>query len=282
MNKISKSIESTKSTVDKLYLNSLQQKLIRWLSPQDPSTNYNKALRQRHKSSGLWLLRNKAFVEWKIRPSSTLWLQGIPGCGKTILSSSVIEHLLSAGNQPLLYFFFDFNNPDKQSLESVVRSLIIQLYYAQKDTQQPLDSLFASCKEGETQPSCESLCKLLSQMIEKVEQLWIVLDALDECRTRKGSPTEGLLSWIRHLVTCERKSVHLLVTSRPEQDIRSGLSDLIHEENNIVLKSNLVSDDIGAFIHTKVREEDGLKRWQNSPEIQNEIITVLMQKANGM
>ena len=164
------------------------------------------------------------FAKWKKRQNSFLWLYGIPGCGKTILSSTIIEDLeKTLQRQSLLYFYFDFSDTDKQTLESMVRSLISQLYSKCRGASKELDSLFSSCEDGRRQPSCESLCKAFLHMIEQVKEVWIVLDALDECRTRKGPPTEGLLSWMRDLLSSEQRNVHLLVTSRPEQDIKSGI-----------------------------------------------------------
>ncbi|KAE8840610.1 hypothetical protein P3342_006908 [Pyrenophora teres f. teres] len=64
--------------------------IYRWLSPPDPSSNYQKALRQRQHDTGLWFLRGKPYKSWKTSVASSLWLHGIPGCGKTILSSTVL------------------------------------------------------------------------------------------------------------------------------------------------------------------------------------------------
>lgn len=119
-------------------------------------------------------------------------------------------------------------------------------------------------------------------MIERTEVVWIVLDALDECRERKGRPTEGLLSWIRDLVNSDQRNVHCLVTSRPEQDIESGLSGLVREKSKISIQSDLVNGDISAYIHAKVREGEGLKRWRDHQDVQQEIEERLVQKANGM
>ena len=119
-------------------------------------------------------------------------------------------------------------------------------------------------------------------MIEQVDDVWIVLDALDQCNTRKGSATEGIIAWVKALVNSEQSNIHLFVTSRPEQDIHSGLTDLAHDEQIIPLQSGLVSDDIFAYIRNRVREGDGLKRWRKCSEVQDEIETTLMQKANGM
>jgi Cdc6-like AAA superfamily ATPase len=260
-----------------------REKIERWLSPPDPSTNYNKALQQRQEGTGNWFLQTDTFAKWKTQRNSFLWLYGIPGCGKTILSSTVIEDLKrTLSCQPLLYFYFDFNDTHKQTLDSMVRSLMSQLYSKCEDTWRQLDSLFASCEDGRRQPSCESLCKVFLQMIEQVEEVWVVIDALDECRTRKGRSTEGLLSWIRDLLNAEQRNAHLLATSRPEQDIKSDISELTCNDSIIPIQSELINDDIYAYVQTRVREDNDLKRWRSKPKIQNEIVTVLTEKADGM
>lgn len=204
------------------------------------------------------------------------------GCGKTILSSTIIEHLESLPNKTLLYFYFDFTDAKKQTLRGVVCSLISQLYHTCKNAQESLDTLLLSFKDGNTKPSCESLCKVLSQMLERTEEVWIVLDALDECYERKGHRTKGLLSWIQDLANSEQLDVHILVTSRPEQDIQLGLSSLVTEKDRIHIQNDLVSEDILAYIRVKVREGEGLERWQGYPEVQDEIEEGLAQKAKGM
>jgi Cdc6-like AAA superfamily ATPase len=268
--------------VKDLALEQRRTELHRWLSPPEPSTNYNKALQQRQEGTGSWFLQSEAFAAWKSQRNSFLWLYGIPGCGKTILSSTIIEHLKSLRIQPLLYFYFDFTDTEKQTLRGVVCSLISQLYHTCKSAQEPLDSLFSSVKDKNTQASCESLCEVLQKMIERAEEVWIVLDAIDECVERKGGPTKGLLLWMRDLVKWERRNVRCLVTSRPEQDIRAELNGLVSEENRISMQSNLVSNDILEYIYTKVREGEGMKRWRGYQDVQQEIEEALAKKADGM
>lgn len=256
------------------------EKVRTWISPPDPSTNFNKALVQRQQGSGQWFLKGEAYKAWKIERNSFLWLNGIPGCGKTILSSTIIEDLESneAYSQTLLYFYFDFNDIDKQSLESAVRSLISQLYYKRKDTRQPVDSLYSSCESGKRQPSAESLREIFLSMVQQAGQAWIVLDALDECKTRSDYPVMGLLSWIRQLRDSE-VDVHILVTSRPEQDIQSSIKKWTSSKDAIPLQSNLVEDDIRKYIHARVSQLD---RWQSKPDIQKKIESSLINKAGGM
>jgi Cdc6-like AAA superfamily ATPase len=270
-------------TVKHLGFEERQKKIERWLSPPDPSTNHNEALQQRHEGSGLWFLHGHAFAKWRRQRNSFLWLNGIPGCGKTILSSAIIKELSNTlPSEPLLYFYFTFNNTGKQTLENMVRSLISQLYYKRRDTWSELDSLFSSCQDGHRQATCESLNKALLHMIEQVKEVWLVLDALDECSTRRGPSIEGLLSWIREVLNSEQRNVHLLVTSRPEQDIEVGIMEFAHNDDIVPIQSSLITDDISAYVRTRVRDDNGLKRWRSQPEVQNEIETRLMEKVDGM
>jgi len=207
----------------------------------------------------------------------------MPGCGKTILSSAIVKNLESILSfQPLLYFYFDFSDTAKQTLDSMVRALINQLYYKQIETSQQLDSLFSTHEDGRRQPTSESLCKILLDMIEQVKEVWIVLDALDECRTRRGPSTEGILSWIKEVLNSEQRNVHLLITSRLEHDIESGILEFAHDDDIVPIQNSLISDDIRAYVRTRIRGDNGLKRWRSHPEVQNEIETRLMEKADGM
>ncbi len=276
-------MSNIRSITDRLHLDNYQQKVIKWLSPPDSSINYNEALKQRHQGSGLWFLHHGIFTQWKTRPNSFLWLYGIPGCGKTILSSAIVENLDRNISHPrvLLYFYFNFNDTSKQSLESMIRSLISQLYHKRKDTWKHLDSLFSSCDDGRRQPATESLCKILLLMIQQTDEVWIVLDALDECRTRKGTETEGLLSWMKGLLSVPRNA-HLLITSRQEEDIESALIKWASSEDMICIQSKLVTDDIREYVYDRIRKGDGLRRWQSWPIVQKEIETSLVEKADGM
>lgn len=46
-----------------------------WLSPPDPSTNHNSALKARHSGTAAWFFGSNALTEWKSR-GSLLWIHG--------------------------------------------------------------------------------------------------------------------------------------------------------------------------------------------------------------
>jgi predicted ATPase len=180
--KLAINVRETGETVQKLQLNHHEQQMMDWLSAPDPSTNYMNALKKRHEGTGAWFTGGRAFDDWKKQPNSFLWLHGLAGCGKTILSSTIIEHLsnVATPDQTLLYFYFDFNDKNKQTLEKMLRSLAIQLYQAQPDDRGPLEQLWG---KGQNQPSQESLSDVLLAMLSRLNNVSIVLDALDESTT---------------------------------------------------------------------------------------------------
>ncbi|KAI0192278.1 hypothetical protein EV127DRAFT_468867 [Xylaria flabelliformis] len=255
----------------------------KWLLPPDPSTNLNDALKLRHQGSGEWFLHHPAYSDWKCAGNSFLWLYGIPGCGKTILSAAIIADLATGElNQCLLYFHFDFSDTRKQSFDMMLRSLLWQLYYNNTDVRSRLDSLYLFCCKRSQQPSLELLQAAFLDMIKKVQEVWIILDALDECPTRTEYPTGGLLSWIQNLHSSQ-VNTHLIITSRPEQDIEASIKSMARIQDIIPIQTDLVQEDIGAYVRARVREHGTLsERWCGRSDIQDMIENTLKERANGI
>lgn len=254
------------------------EKIAEWLSPPDPSTNLNHARELHQSGTGQWLLDSDKYKLWKATPGSFLWLYGIPGCGKTIISSTVVADLQDrkATAQSLLYFYFNFTDASKRLTENAVRSLADQLYHTSACTRGVLNTLFEACKEQ--QPSPRRLQVAFQDMLNECKEVWIVLDGLDECDTRSQYDANGIMPWLTNMKKSS-KNIHLLVTSRPEQDIKFVIEEWAAPTQIISLQSDLVADDIGAYIKTKV---DQMNRWRSRPDIQDLVKNTLKAKADGM
>lgn len=100
-----------------------------------------------------------------------------------------------------------------------------------------------------------------------------MLDAMDECVDR-----EDFLTFIRELVTSQQQGLRVMITSRRERDIEEKLNLLAHY--NIDIQSAIVDEDIRVYIRDRLVTDSKLKKW--SDLVQKEIITVLMDKADGM
>ena len=65
-----------------------------WLGLNYVSANHTAARDKYEPKTGSWFLTSDTFIEWSNALNSSLWLHGKPGFGKTILSSSIIEHVI--------------------------------------------------------------------------------------------------------------------------------------------------------------------------------------------
>ncbi|KAL9567351.1 hypothetical protein ACKAV7_008593 [Fusarium commune] len=198
----------------------------RWLNPADPSLDHNKAREACHSGTGRWLLNNPKYLTWKSQMNSFLWLNGNSGRGKTILSSTVIEDIRNSpvpqlGNCAILYFYITFTDSQKQSLDAILRSLISQLYHNRPESRHPAISLHSKCNDGSSQATVQQLKSTFRDMLSVAGEVFILIDALDEYQNRSTQRYE-LLTWIESFHD-EPVNTHLLVTSRPEHDIKTSL-----------------------------------------------------------
>ncbi|KAH8805380.1 hypothetical protein F5884DRAFT_799144 [Xylogone sp. PMI_703] len=153
----------------------LREKIYAWFSPPDPTSNYIKARELCQESTGTWLVQSKQFTDWKVEENSFLWLHGIPGCGKTILCSTIVEDVISScqsnadgdayfeSDSAVLHFYFYFNDINKQSHKKMICSLIMQLSSDNETLPRPVTSLYASYLNGQRQPTTETLLETLRE-----------------------------------------------------------------------------------------------------------------------
>lgn len=246
----------------------------RWLSPPDCSVNANLARKHHHPGTGTWLLDYPAFQEWTIGTRRHLWLNGPAGAGKTILSTMILDHLLQTGTHTLLAFFFDFNDPKKQRMENLLRSLAVQLYLTRNETVKSLDSLFASHDSGRRQPDMNTLAACVDTMVEVTDEVVIILDALDECVTR-----DELLQWIGSL---KSSNAQLIMTSRPDADFRSSIPHLLGQHNCVSLDKKAVDADIRAYVIAVLEQKPDFVEKKLSQCILNKIRDKVGDGADGM
>lgn len=248
-------------------------KLSTWLDVPDPSSNYAAACKRRQEGTGIWLIDDKRFLNWQASPGSSLWLHGIPGCGKTILSATVIDQIRKQSHTTVAYFYFDFNEDDKKKVSKCIRSLIVQLASQIPSGLQEIRALHAKCRDGQLQPQDAALLTVLSQLIQKSDNVYIVFDALDEC-----DDYQELLDLIETFIQRHQNCLHLLATSRRERELEERLQPFITEE--VPIQAASVDIDINIYVEDLLKNDTRLRKWP--ADVRNEIRRTIAEKANGM
>ncbi|KAF5976485.1 ankyrin repeat [Fusarium coicis] len=257
----------------------------RWLNPSDPSVDHNKARQGCHSGTGKWLLKSPQYRTWKSKDSSFLWLYGNSGTGKTVLSSTVIEDLRKTSRRKLrncavLFFYITFTDNQKQSLDAILRSLINQLYHSQQQSWHPTTLLYTKCGNGTSQPSTEQLKSTFRDMLSAARKVFVLIDALDEYENRSNHRDE-LLTWIE-MFRNRPVNTHLLVTSRPEHDIKASVESWADPESIISLETDTVGKDISEYVRDVVANSTSFRRWHGHTSTQDDIVNALTAKAGGV
>jgi len=191
--------------------------------------------------------------------------------------------LNNSGRASVAYFYFDFRDIDKQNLQDLLSSLLIQLSVRSDPCCDTLSRLYSSHDRGVRKPNDRAMIECLREMLTFDEQrpAYIILDAIDECplRSSVGSPREEVLDFINELVGLQLPNVHICVTSRPEVDIQAVLGPLAPHAISLHNQSGQ-KQDIADYVHSFVETDRRMRRWRD--EDKDFVIKTLPEKADGM
>jgi len=201
-----------------------------------------------------WILHDQVLQEWRDgNTSPLLWIKGDPGKGKTMLMIALARELVKSPPQnPRNVAFFFCQNPDPRlnTAASILRGLIWML--AVKDAR--LAKIFHTTYQSKSNQlngpnAMYALFLTLLAMLEGCPGAFILIDALDECRS--GPEREQLLNLIaKHAKSSKAK---WLLSSRNYPDIRQQLEQ---ESRTLSLELNEehISKAVHAFIKQKTNE----------------------------
>lgn len=202
---------------------------------------------------------------------------GKTGLTEFIPSSTIIQDVISNHqSEPIkavAYFYFDFNDSDKQRTEMLIRSLIVQFAAQCSHLPESLKSAHSRSQGGQKQPTIGDMTIILRHILKSFNTIYILLDALDECTDR-----QDLFEFIGSLMGWNIDNLHVLTTSRKENDIAVSLEPLLTCQ--LCIQSALVDADIRVHIVETLSNDPKLRKWPI--DVQKEIEDALMRGAKGM
>jgi Cdc6-like AAA superfamily ATPase len=182
-------------------------------------------------------LKSHPFIEWLEGKKKTLFCPGIPGTGKTMIASIAINHLETSfpdDKTGRAFLFCIYKRQDDQKVDDLLASLLGQLAVWQSIVPESIRELYGLHRRGKKpRLSRNEILEALSSITKIYSQTFIIIDALDECKT--DHIRNELLSEIYKLQ--EGSDTRLMVTFRPnvvprrpssvtEQEIRAHEEDI--------------------------------------------------------
>ncbi|KAF2711303.1 ankyrin [Pleomassaria siparia CBS 279.74] len=256
-------------------------KVNEWLSPANITTNHKAAANLRHGDSGNWFLQGGIFQKWLHEDNSFLWLNAIPGAGKTVLASSIINYLrdnVQSKTTNFAYFYCDYKDAQKQEPSKVLGTILATLGKQNKEVYAAIEKFFLQ-QYKDTSAFTADFDELLSNFGTFVngtlDSAIIVVDALDEA----GVKNIDCLTHAFKLLHQQCRSLKILITSRNELPIARAFEGLPRTS----IEQNDVASDIKNFITSELSAKISQRRLKlRDPGLELVIRDSLVDGSKGM
>ncbi|CAG9983333.1 unnamed protein product [Clonostachys byssicola] len=241
-----------------------------WLNPANMLGVHQARSRTRVAGTCEWLLSSQAYSNWLgsqsgLAEDRLLGILGKGGCGKSILSSYIVDKTQEE-HGTTLYFSFSGADAPRQTLRSLVRSLVSQLIHKLEymGGYELVHEL--TMQEGY---STDDLWTLLHKILALgTDPLFLVVDGVDEC----SEPAEQLIEHALNVLNAIQSCKIVLLGRAHVSELRS------HSSNIIEMDSTVIKSDLQSFITIQLSSNTRLY----SLGIQDSISQTLLARSDGM
>jgi ankyrin repeat protein/Cdc6-like AAA superfamily ATPase len=250
-------------------------KILDWLTPINYGPQQSDYLKRRQPGTGQWLLESREFQAWLNTSKQSLFCPGIPGSGKTILTSIVVDYLTSRFiNNPktgIAYIYCNFKRQNEQKIDDLLASVLKQLAESQSSLPGSVKDLYDQHRAKRTGPLLDEILRALQSVIALYSKVFIVVDALDECQVSDGCRTR----FLQELSSIQTKhGTNIFATSRFIPDI------VDHFKSNLSLKIRASTDDVARYLDGHIDQLPAVV--QQDQQLQEAIKTRISEAVDGM
>ncbi|EPE30107.1 Ankyrin repeat-containing protein [Glarea lozoyensis ATCC 20868] len=242
-----------------------------WLTSLNFCAKQNDIFARRQEGTGEWLLQDQNFQSWLTGFKRKLWCQGIPGSGKTILTSIMVNSLeekFGDQNVGIAYIYCVYR--EQTSPSELIASLLKQLIQHRPVVSTDILELYKYHRRKQTRPLLTDYLRVLFSEVRNFSRVFILIDALDEC-SEEQKAKDLFLNEVLKLVPL----VSVLITSRDEPDKKNGFQD----KPDLVIKAT--KEDVRRYLETRLEKELSNFVRKGSP-LWAEIVDTVVRKSRGM
>ncbi|KAK5085748.1 hypothetical protein LTR05_005036 [Lithohypha guttulata] len=228
--------------------------------------------------SGRWLLESDTLDDWRSRRIRKLWIHGMPGAGKSVLASIIIDHLLSISQalpkeSSFKVAFLYLSYKEQHSLVHLLGSIIRQAVQDDEKLPDPvLEAFKRSRNRGDEPPTQKDLSIMLADLVQ-LKPLYIVIDGLDECHRETRASLVKLLQ--PH--GFQDLKLNLLISSR----LLDEFETLARGFERVNIRAD--SRDIDIFIDRMFSENAYLEDFrQQDPTLLDDVKVAVRSRCDGM
>ena len=251
------------------------QTIVGWLTSIDYASQQSDFTSRRQEGTGQWLLDSDEFQRWLSQKQQTLFCPGIPGAGKTMITSIVVDNLCTRfgndGSTGIAYLYCNFRQQQDQKPANLLASLLGQFARGQPSLSNSVKSLYERYKVKQAPPSFDEISHVLQSIMASYSRTFVVIDALDECGISDG----GCRQFLAEISKLQAKTgASLFATSR-------FIPDIVEEfKGNPSLEIRADDGDVRRYLDGHMSQ---LRPFvSRKPDLQEEIKTEIVKAVDGM
>lgn len=261
---------------------SSHHELLQWVSESGEGSRLQEILEKHMPQTGQWFLAHEDVQKWLSADySSTIWLVGQMGTGKSDIVAQLVTHLHQSPGSAFAYYFCDKTNTKRAlelaDLSSIYRCLLKQLLHLDGHGLWPaVSQLFKERRLDGRRLSSVEAKNIIIQLGKWLGSFTIVIDAVDELDI-KLQP--ALLLDLCTMQEEAEGSMRIFFSSRDQAEIRQSLNCFSHM-STLRMQS---CEDVTHYVRTRV-DQDFLRNLLK-PELKPfklEIVNTITSKACGM
>ncbi|RYP39897.1 hypothetical protein DL767_002016 [Monosporascus sp. MG133] len=244
-----KDVKAGVERVEQVLTRSERTEALEWLQSKchNPSAIHNSIFENHEEHTSSWLYKWEKWNSWLQLDNTPedhfLWIHGIPGAGKSVLASFIVESIRShcehAANRRLGYAYYYCHYSRKEDDGSPFLRWVIGRLSRQAEWAPPQ---LKSLRDSGHEPTITELLMVLQPILDRFSAVYVVVDGVDE-----SEPRTQMLSVLTTLATDERfQNIRLLATSRLHQDIERAFSGI---SASISMSNSFVCQDIQTVVH---------------------------------
>ncbi|PGH09567.1 hypothetical protein GX51_00673 [Blastomyces parvus] len=252
-----------------------QEKILTWLTSFDFGPLQNDLISRKQEGTGEWLVETSEYQQWETTRGCTLFCPGIPGAGKTMTASFVIDHLRRKYGEdkdvPVIFIYCNYKKQQEMRPIDIFSSLLKQLSRNGSGIPESVMTLYKKHKLNQSRPSLEEVLVSLQSTIRSFSKTFIIADALDEYETPSRSIFMKKLFDI-----IEKTDANLLATSRFVRTVEA----MFEKKNTLSREIQALPADLDRFVDGNVHKLPPFVLHNSA--LQDVIKHEIIQAASGM
>ena len=258
----------------------IHRQILEAIPSVDTTLKHKKLQSLRYPGTGSWIFEDGIFREWRnSAQSSMICCHGIPGCGKTVLASTIIDELqILSPKVQVIYYYCDYSDKRTLQTDRIFGTLLKQFFLNGLVPEEIEARIPHNYIEGRQMLGSSELIDLICLAVKSSSPTFMVFDGLDECEKEIRQLTIDMFC---HLSRLSDAVVKTLILCRDEDQLLSLRA--LQGIPRIRITPLALEGDIKSFVTGSVRSriQSGELRMRN-PDLENEIVTELVSKAHGM